>query len=158
MDNLVVDDKTQRFVFADTLASGQGLVKRSTLVEVLATRALPVNNTPILARQVALSKYIVGDISKPLKAFAEVGEFDALGHDFAVGFMKIDIAEPENRGQVLNEQIDSAVRAFSSTDFKERSNAGGRLDLCSVFLLPPSSRTILGIDEALLEYIVKHVF
>ena len=46
-------------------------------------------------------KHMIGYLAKRFEALGREVKFDTLGGDLGVDFMKVDVVEPENRGQVL---------------------------------------------------------
>jgi len=158
MRKLIINHKAQGLFLADTLTSDQDLVNSGEFVDPLTTWALPVNNGTVLGGQESLRKNVVGNVRKPLKAPFHAGELDALCHDLCVRVVDVDVAEPQVRWDILNDEFQGGIRAFADTFDEKFINGGAGLDPDSVFLLPPGGGAVLGLNEAFAEHMFEHVF
>lgn len=100
---------------------------------------------------------MVGYVGKSLEARLDTSQLDALNDNLAVGVVQENIAEPQGRRDVLDEQPKSRLGALANTFSEQILDGDARLDLGTALLLPPRSRTVFGVDIALAEDVVEDI-
>lgn len=89
----LTNNELNSLALSDTMAVTQDISNMNVLSKLLAALGLPVNERPVVRREVSLGKDVVGKMSKMLKLDALV-QADALGRDLGGRTVHVVISEP----------------------------------------------------------------
>lgn len=72
--------------------------------------------------------------------------------------MKVVVAEPNRGRSISNDKVESRLRALSSTVLQQVFHHMCPMNTLTLVVLPECDRSIPGLDEALMEQVVKDIF
>jgi len=151
-----INNQTQRFFFS-TLTLQKEDIDADIFPNPLAAGLRPVNCGPVLGNDEAFAKDVVGNMGQSVKMM--LGQFDTLrGRWMRWVAMKIDVAEPEASWYVLDDEPQSALRSLANTLLEEVQDGGAWFNNNTVFAFPMSEGSVLRLDVALAENMVKDIF
>jgi len=126
------------------------------LLDLLATNTLPRHAGPQPWVKIALRKDVVGEMGNLLEP--EIGvELDALGGDRSDGIVQVNIAEPDGRVNVLNDQLQGRILALAVTKVQKFFDAVAVLDFNTIDAFPICRGPVLGLNKALTEDVIQDV-
>jgi len=111
MREQIINHKAQGPLFADTLISDQYFINDREFADPPATGSFPAHNGTVPGRQEALRENEVGDVCEPFEALFQAVELDTLGNDLIGWAVDVDVAEPQGRWGVLNDELQGSVGA-----------------------------------------------